>query len=296
MTPEETVSTPAQAPAGTTPKTPARKPVGTTPTTSAGMPPALRVVLTRVGLLLLAMVLAVAVWWSFLKVFDISTLIGKDPVHVWEYLFTDEDAAANRSELLGFLAETGRDVGIGYVVGIGTAFLLAVLFSLSPSLENVLMPTAMVLRCIPVIILAPLVTLLFGVGVEAVAAIVTLVVFLPALANVLHGLRAAQERHGDLVRAYGGSGLDLLRKVALPGSLPAVMASARISIPAAVTGAMIGEWLATGDGLGGFISRSSGSFGYDAMWASAVVVTAVTMIAYTVVSVLDTLVQRRFAA
>lgn len=258
------------------------------------MPYAVRVTLNRVGLLLLAMVLAVVIWALFLQVFDISSLIGKNPAHVAEYLFSDEKAADNRSKLFGFLGETARDFGIGYAIGLGTAFVLAVLFSLSPSLENVLMPTAMVLRCIPVIILTPLVTLLFGIGVEAVAAIVTLVVFLPALANVLAGLRAAQERHGDLVRAYGGSGLDLLWKVALPGSLPAVLASARISIPAAVTGAMIGEWLATGDGLGGFISRSSGSFGYDAMWASAVVVTGVTMVAYTVVSIVDALVQKRF--
>jgi ABC-type nitrate/sulfonate/bicarbonate transport system permease component len=260
------------------------------------MPYALRVTLQRCGLLLLAMVLAVAIWWAFLAVFDISPLIGKDPAHVAQYLFSDTDAATNRSGLLAFLGETGRDFGIGYATGIVTAFGLAVLFSLSPTLENVLMPTAMVLRCVPVIILTPLVTLLFGTGVQAVAAIVTLVVFLPALANVLHGLRTAQERHGDLVRAYGGSGVDLLVKVALPGSLPAVLASARVSIPAAVTGAMIGEWLATGDGLGGFISRSSGSFGYDAMWASAVVVTAATMVAYTVVSIVDTLVQRRFTA
>jgi ABC-type nitrate/sulfonate/bicarbonate transport system permease component len=260
------------------------------------MPYAVKITLNRVGLLLLAMVLAVVIWSLFLRVFDISTLIGKTPTHVLEYLFSDDDAAENRAEVLGFLGETARDFGIGYLVGITTAFVLAVLFSLSPSLENILMPTAMVLRCIPVIILTPLITLVFGVGVPGVAAIVTLVVFLPALANVLHGLRAAQERHGDLVRAYGGSGLDLLWKVALPGSVPSVLASARISIPAAVTGAMIGEWLATGDGLGGFISRSSGSFGYDAMWASAVVITGTTMIAYTVVSIVDALVQKRFDA
>ena len=259
------------------------------------MPHALRITVNRIGLLLLAVVLAVVVWALFLRLFDISSLIGKSPQQVWQYLFSDVDADENRSEVFTFLAETARDFAIGYVVGLATAFVLAVVFSLSTTLENVLMPTAMVLRSIPVIILTPLITLLFGVGVVGVAAIVTLVVFLPALANVLFGLRAAQARHGDLVRSYGGSGLDLLWKVALPGSLPAVLASARLSIPAAVTGAMIGEWLATGDGLGGFISRSSGSFGYDAMWASAVVVTAVTMTAYTAVSILDALVQRRFA-
>lgn len=57
----------------------------------------------------------------------------------------------------------------------------------------------------------------------------------------------------------------------------------------AFTGAMIGEWLATGEGLGGFIASSSSSFDYDAMFASAVAVTASGL-----VNILDTFVEQRF--
>jgi ABC-type nitrate/sulfonate/bicarbonate transport system permease component len=244
----------------------------------------------------LAAFIAIVIWIVVLQIFDVSSLIGQRPWDVWSYLVSGPDAAANRDEISFFLGETARDFAIGYGVGLGIAFLLAVLFSVSITAENVLMPTAMVLRSIPVIVITPLITLLFGIGVIGVTVIVTLVVFLPALANILHGLRASQLQHSDLVRAFGGSNVDLLRKVAIPGSLPAVMASARISVPAAVTGAMIGEWLATGDGLGGFISRSAGGFGYDAMWASAVVITGFTMTVYVVVSIFDALVQTRFGA
>ncbi|MEA9985160.1 ABC transporter permease [Subtercola sp. RTI3] len=260
------------------------------------MPTISRLVVNRVALVLLAAVIATIIWILFLQVFHISPLIGKSPSDVWSYLFSAKKADANRIEISGYLLATIRDFAVGYLVGLAVAFVAAVFFSLSVTLENVFMPTATILRSIPVIVITPLITLLFGVGIGGVTAIVTLVVFLPALANVLFGLRQAQAQHGDLVYAYGGSNFDLLWKVALPGSLPAVMASARISIPAAVTGAMIGEWLATGEGLGGFISRSAGSFGYDAMWASAVLITGFTMLAYTVVSILDALVQRRFGA
>jgi ABC-type nitrate/sulfonate/bicarbonate transport system permease component len=77
--------------------------------------------------------------------------------------------------------------------------------------------------------------------------------------------------------------------------VPAPFASARIALPAAVTVAMIAEWLATGEGLGGSIARASGQFGYDEMWASAVLITAVTMLAYSVISVIDTVVVARFS-
>lgn len=255
-----------------------------------------RLVLARVSLTVLAAVVAIVAWWAVLRIFDVSDLIGQRPDQVWAYLFTDDEAGANRTELLGYLNQTLRDCGVGYLIGLGFAFVLAVLFSLSTVAENVLTPTAMVFRMIPIVVMTPLVTLIFGIGVGGVTAIVTLSVFLPALANILFGLRQAQVRHGDLIHAFRGNTWQLLVKVALPGSLPALFASARISVPAAVTGAMIGEWLATGDGLGGFISRSAGAFGYDAMYASAAVIAAVTMLFYTVVSIVDSLVERRFGA
>lgn len=255
-----------------------------------------RLVLGRFALTALAAAVAIVAWWAVLRIFDVSDLIGQRPDQVWAYLFTEDEAAANRSELLGYLYQTLRDCGVGYAIGLGVAFVLAVLFSLSILVENVLTPTAMVFRMIPIVVITPLVTLIFGVGVGGVTAIVTLSVFLPALANILFGLREAQNRHGDLIHAFGGNKGQLLLKVALPGALPALFASARISVPAAVTGAMIGEWLATGDGLGGFISRSAGAFGYDAMYASAAVIAAVTMLFYTVISIVDSLVERRFGA
>jgi ABC-type nitrate/sulfonate/bicarbonate transport system permease component len=160
-------------------------------------------------------------------------------------------------------------------------------------LERIVMPTAMVLRSIPLVVLTPLITLIFGIGQTGVTAIVIIVVFLPALANILYGLRSVSGEHRDLVLAYGGSSWTVLRKVALPAAVPSTLASARIAVPSAVTGAMIAEWLSTGKGLGGAISRAAGSFGYDAMWASAITVAAVTMLAYAVVSIADSLVQDR---
>jgi ABC-type nitrate/sulfonate/bicarbonate transport system permease component len=64
------------------------------------------------------------------------------------------------------------------------------------------------------------------------------------------GLRPASRQSADLARAYGGGTWTVARKVMLPSSLPALFASARIAVPGAVVGAMLTEWLATGQGLG----------------------------------------------
>ncbi|HEY0217502.1 MAG TPA: ABC transporter permease subunit [Cellulomonas sp.] len=247
----------------------------------------------RVGALLLAVVVAVGVWILVLEAFDVSDLVGKRPWQVAEYLLTGNGAAEHRATVGADLVVTLRDAGLGYLVGLAAAFVLAVVFCVSPVLERIVMPTAMVLRSIPLVVLTPLITLIFGIGQTGVTAIVIIVVFLPALANILYGLRSVSAEHRDLVLAYGGSSWTVLRKVALPAAVPSTLASARISVPSAVTGAMIAEWLSTGQGLGGAISRAAGSFGYDLMWASAITIAAVTMAVYAVVAIADTLVQER---
>ncbi|MEV7972804.1 ABC transporter permease subunit [Cellulomonas sp. NPDC089187] len=249
--------------------------------------------LKRIGTLLAAVVIALAIWSLVLVVFDVNPLIGRQPWQVFDWLVTADGAAENRELIGSNLLVTLRDAGIGYLVGLVAAFLLAVIFCISPVAERIVMPTAMVLRSIPLVVMTPLITLIFGRDLVGVTVIVIIVVFLPALANILFGLRSVTGEHRDLVLAYGGSSWTVLRKVALPAAIPATLASARVSVPSAVTGAMIAEWLSTGEGLGGAISRAAGSFGYDQMWASAIVIAAVTMIAYAIVSVADTLVLER---
>ena len=224
----------------------------------------------------------------------VNTMIGKRPWDVYRFLFVGGGAAQNRQTLGADLLVTVRDAGIGYVAGLLTAFILALLFCFSPILENIIMPTAMVLRSIPLVVMTPLITLIMGIGQKSVTTLVIIVVFLPALANILYGLRNVSGEHRDVIRAFGGNALTLLLKVSLPGSIPSLFASARVSIPSAVVGAMIAEWLSTGEGLGGSISKAVAAFSYSRMWASAVTIALVTMVAYSVMSIIDDLVARLY--
>ncbi|NUR84765.1 MAG: ABC transporter permease subunit, partial [Nonomuraea sp.] len=108
------------------------------------------------------------------------------------------------------------------------------------------------------------------------------------------GLRSASPQATDLVLAYGGSRGTVLRKVAVPTALPSVFAAARISVPASIIGALIAEWLATGKGIGADILRSIGGFRYDQVWADIVAVTAVSLIGYALVGIVEALVLSRF--
>mgnify|MGYP001314740198 CR=1 FL=1 len=255
-------------------------------------------VAVRTGRTLLAVVASAAVivglWYAFLELFDLNPLVAKDPQAVWEYLFTRPDAAENRAEILDGLWHTLGDAAAGYVAGTLAAIGVAISFVLYRQVEQALMPVAMMLRSVPLVAMTPLLTLIFGRGLLAVSVIAGIVVFFPSLVNLVFGLRSAPPAAADLVVAYGGGPFTVLRKVSLPSALPSLFVSARISVPGAIIGALLAEWLATGKGLGYYMQHSQQTFNYGGVWASVVVITAASVAIYALVGFIEAVVLARY--
>lgn len=254
--------------------------------------------LKRTGRTVLTGAISVAVvltaWVAFLKYFDVSSLIGKSPTQVWDYLFDGTTASANRSKLLRGLWETLTDAGIGYFVGLFGGLLVALFFVLYRPLEQMLLPFAIVVRSIPLVAMTPLINVVFGRGLTGTAVIAGLVVFFPSLVTICFGLRSASRQATELCVVYGAGRWTIARKVMLPSSLPAFFAAARISVPGAIVGAMIAEWLSTGRGLGYAMATDPNAFDYGHLWASVVVLTTTSVVIYFALAAIEALVLARF--
>jgi ABC-type nitrate/sulfonate/bicarbonate transport system permease component len=246
----------------------------------------------------LTIVIVVALWQAVISFTSVSPYVAKGPVQVFEFLFLDGDepgsAAANRAGLSPLVVQTLQDAALGFVVGMLLAIVMAVLFSLSRAIEAGVMPLALLLRSVPLVAIAPVIILITGRGTTAsVAVIVSIVVLFPALAAILFGLSRASQESLDLVHVYGGGRLTGLRKVSVPGATPSLFAAARVSVPGAVTGALLAEWLSTGQGIGGMIQKFSASARFDDLWASVAIITIITLVLYNLVQVAETAVLAR---
>lgn len=236
----------------------------------------------------------VAVLWQVgLWLSDLSPYVAKGPSDVWDFFFTDKDAAANRTEIGGNLGATLGDAAIGFVSGLALALLGAIGFRLSRSFENAVMPLALLLRSVPLIAFAPIIIMIFARGSWTVAVMGGIVVLFPALVNIAFGLQQASKQMIEVVEVYGGSPVKQLTTVALPASLPALFAAVRVSVPGAITGALLAEWLATGGGIGGVINGYATSAKFDDLWASVVAVTLVSLVLYNVVQIVENTVLAR---
>lgn len=243
-----------------------------------------------------AVVLVVVAWMAFLRFFAVDPAVGKSPAAVWDYLFGASGAADHRRTVFGSLGKTLLDAALGYAGGLAAALVLAIVFVMFAPVEQAFMPIVMLLRSVPLVAMTPVILLAFGRGPAGVAVIGGIVVFFPAMVNIVVGLRSRSREVTELVLAYGGGRLTLIRKVALPSALPALFAAARISVPAALIGALVAEWLATSGGIGGAIPNAIGGFDYGQVWSDIVVLTGASLLIYTMVAVAESVVLTAYGA
>jgi ABC-type nitrate/sulfonate/bicarbonate transport system permease component len=236
--------------------------------------------------LLIVMVLWVVALWAF----NVTPYIGKGPLDVFNYMFLGE----HQLLIWNALGQTMIDAVIGFSFGLLFATLVAVLFTLSKGIEQALMPIAMLLRSVPLIAMAPILILIFGRQQATVAVMGAIVVLFPALVNIVFGLRSATSAMLDVATVYGANKIAALRYVAFPASLPSFFAAVKISVPGAITGALLVEWLATGQGIGYGIISAVGRAKTNEVWAYVVVITVVSILLYNLVGLIENYILSKF--
>lgn len=234
-----------------------------------------------------SLAVVIVLWIFALWAFNVQTFIGKNPFDVYAFLFEVPAASENRELVAIALGQTMIDASIGFVVGMFLATLVSLIFTLSKGIEQALMPIAMLLRSVPLVAMAPIIILIFGREQLSVAVMGAIVVLFPALVNIVFGLRSAPAAMFDLVSVYGGSKIDALRTVAFPSSLPSFFAALKISVPGAITGALLVEWLATGQGIGYAIVSAIGRARPSEVWTYVALITVVSIVIYNIVAMLE---------
>jgi ABC-type nitrate/sulfonate/bicarbonate transport system permease component len=245
------------------------------------------------GFLALSLAVTIGAWTLYLKVQHLDSYFAKSPADVWRYVFSGGGAAAHRHVLLTQLWTTLGHAAVGYVAGLAVVPPVAFLFALSRTVERSFMPLALVFRSVPLIAMTPLITLAFGRGLGAVTVVGAIATFFPTLVYVAQGLRSVPDDTLLLMAAYAAGPSRILWKVRIPSALPALFAAARVAAPAALLGAVLAEYLATGNGLGYLMLNASVTSDFALLWSAVVMVTVASLLVYATVGAIETAVLLR---
>lgn len=233
------------------------------------------------------------VWWAFVRLLHLPELIAKTPYGVFDYLFLADASAVARTKLLAAFYETLPIALVGMCAGLFAAFLLAISGRLFPRTIQTLMPLALVTQTMPLVALTPLLVLILGRGYGLILWVTISVTFFPAFVTLAQGLTLVPRSALDVARAYGSTSWKEIRLITIPYSLPYLFAAIRLTVPRALLGVMIAEWLATGTGLGNLLNQSRGYLDFGMIWSVAAVSVMVSIVCYQLVVLCERRVLQR---
>ncbi|MDH6581578.1 sulfonate transport system permease protein [Streptomyces sp. SAI-133] len=251
--------------------------------------------LGRVAESLTPAVAIIVIWVAIIQFGGVSPLVFKSPLDVLDYLFGNPAATDHRSALATDWLITMRDSGMIFGVGMAAAFIAGCILVSFPVLLRLGLPLLLASQCVPQIAFIPLLVAICGRGTAFIIVTGLLVVFFPAMIVIVTALEERSRSTLDVVSVYGGGRWAILRFVRIPGSIPGILNAARISIPLALFGAVVAEWLVTGDGISDAMTTAATTFDYTRLWADVVVVTVTVIVLYEIVAVLHERARRRFS-
>jgi ABC-type nitrate/sulfonate/bicarbonate transport system permease component len=222
---------------------------------------------------LLAVAVFFAAWQALFLVVPFNSLFISKPdlifAGLWDLIVT--------GDLFRDLAVSAQPFAYGFsaaiIVGVGTGLVMGWRVKVGYALD----PLMTIFYASPLVALAPLVVVFFGVGVGGKATIVFLLAVFPFIFNTAAGVRSVDRLLVNVVRSLGGGEKDLYLKVILPSVLPYIVAGARIALGRALVGVLVGEFFAASEGIGYAIARFGDLFALDKMFACILVVMVIAV-------------------
>ena len=242
-------------------------------------PATLRKAFTRLALAAVAVGLIFGLWNLVIFVFGLKSYALPTPqsaiaadVHNW-------------SVIQSLTVQTVEETAYGFLIGATVGFLLAVLMSASKTVQRLIYPTLITSQAVPIVAIAAPLAILFGFGMLPKLVIVAWIVFFPVAVNVLDGLAHIDADLVNLSRVMGATRVRGFLVIRLPATLSPLFSGLKIGATYAVTGAVIGEWMASAQqGLGTYLQTANASLDTKGVFGATIMLTAIGVASFLLVA------------
>lgn len=188
------------------------------------------------------------------------------------------------------LSATGLELLWGLLISFAAGIPIGLVLGRSKVLHDMTQPLVNVLYSVPYVIFMPIIIFWFGINETARVVVIVWAAILPLVINVTAGVRALNTDYVRVATAFCASRTAFFRTVALPATLPYILAGIRLSVGKALVGAIVAELFLASQGLGYFVQNQTSNFDMDAAFAGIVLLAAAALILNWGVG----LVERRF--
>lgn len=234
----------------------------------------------RYALIILVHLGVVIIWWLWVKMGEIPDYVMPTPGATLLSL-VEEYGWVHNTYI------TAMEVFGGYFLAVVAGVGLALIFTWFKVVETLFMPLMVSLNMIPKVALGPLFIVWMSYGVGPNILISFSICFLPILLTMERGLRESDPDLLDLVRVLRASRWQIFTKIQLPGSLPYLFSGMKVAVVLAVAGAIVGEFIASEEGLGYLMLQVQVTLDTAAMFMAVLLITGIGVILYALVLLLE---------
>jgi len=187
--------------------------------------------------------------------------------------------------LLPHLAYTLESTVVGYLIGCSFAVVLGAVLAESRTFEKFFYPFIVALQSTPKVAVAPLIMLWCGYGIASKIAMVSMMCFFPLFVNTVIGIRQTDPAMINMMRAFSAPSWLIFFRVKLFAAAGSIFAGLQIAMVFALIGAVVGEFVASSEGLGWLIQSAMANFNTSLMFACIITLIALGLVGTAIVRI-----------
>ncbi|MHB1393783.1 MAG: ABC transporter permease [Clostridia bacterium] len=169
---------------------------------------------------------------------------------------------------------------IGFLSGTILGTLIAIVLWWSEFAAKVLDPYLVVLNALPKTALGPIILVWVGGTTGSIIVMALLLSIIVTILNVYQAFKSCDEDKIKLLRTFGATKLQVLRKVVLPSSIPEMISTLKINVGLSLVGVIVGEFLVSKAGLGYLIIYGGQVFKMDLVMTSILILAVAAALMY----------------
>lgn len=243
---------------------------------------------TRVKLTQLFCVTAFLLLWEFFAYKNIiDPFITSSPSRIVKMFFV-----MAQSGLHTHIITTVLETLVGFLLGVGLGFLLAVWLWFSEFAHKVLSPLLVILNSLPKVALGPVIIVWAGAGMSAIIVMAVAISLIVTVLELSGGFANTDQNLIITVRSFGASRLECFYKIVMPYNIPVLFQSLKVNIGLSLVGVIAGEFLVSKAGLGYLIVYAGQVFKMDLVMMSVIILGVIAFGMYALVQWLEKFVEK----
>ena len=182
---------------------------------------------------------------------------------------------------------TTVEVLAGFALSFVVAVALAAVLHSSRAARNAVYPLLIGSQAVPIVVIAPVLTIIFGFTITPKLVVVALICFFPIVVNTVDGLASVDPELLRVMRTLDGGKWATFRRVEAPAALPSMFSGLRIAATYAPIGAVFGEFAGSQNGLGYLMVQATPQLETSLVFAAIFILTAEAIVLFLAVTAIE---------